>query len=506
MRFIFLIGCLFLYGTSIAQTITFSKTYDISGNGDNNCIAVEPMGDCFAILTLSTCINQTCTYMSLIDSSGNVQFSKLYNNLRVENLCFNKSDSTFLFWGDFQSTPSNFTAFIMKCTFYGDTLWSTNFDAQNISFLRKATIDNDGSIYACGSEFNTPTNIHALKLSPLGTVQWHKELKNGFDWYDSRSVQIIDDTTIIISSTGNYFLTTDIDDPYRCGASLFVLSKSGALLRDTAFLFSTKAFSNVKAYLLKGGVDSINYGLLSFRDTTIQTPGLYTNGNVCLYGLTSNLNTIWNRVFPYHYQPNIVDLNNDSDGAFIGCGKTGYILNSTLSGYPWLFKISTSGQLVWERLVDDVAGADNLNAIDEYNNNGYIGVGLASKTEQNVTKFYSWILKLDKFGCLFQNCDSLSITSSINEPDFGFDSNNPSVGISPNPMSETTTFNINVDISQPFKLSIYDTNAHLLRHESVHQTPFTFHRNNMPAGMYFWKLNREDGSEVGSGRLIIHSK
>jgi hypothetical protein len=410
----------------IAQQTNFSKIFDIVGNGNNNGIGVKPIGDNFVVLSLTHFNNtQTCTNLSYFDSTGVLLNSRLFKNLIIENLTFDAVDSTFLCYGNYFTTNDKFFAFVMKNKFNGDTIWSTNFESYDIELLKGVTTDLDGNIYAIGANYYSPSDsIHVMKLSSDGILQWYKKLSNGFPWCSARSVQVISDSTLIVSSAGNSFLTADPDDPLRSGTSLFVLTNNGALVRDTAYLFSKKYLTDSKSYFL----NTLNnqHCLLGLMDTTFQTNGLYTDGNTCIYGINDDLNTTWKTLFPFHFHPSIVEMANSSNNEVIGCGKTGYQVNGSLVGYPWLFKIAATGSIVWERFITNEAGAEGLNAITEMPDHSIIGVGLVQKNNKN----YTWIIKLNNFGCSTPTCDSLSIFTSVI-----FEPQSIDVSIVPNPTS-----------------------------------------------------------------------
>lgn len=452
MKLIGLIFCAFYGNLAFSQIETFSKFYDISGTGQNGGIRIETIGTGFATLTLSTYDNAVCTYLSFMDSTGEVKFNKLFINNRIEGFTFNSSDSTFLLWGDFPN-GSDFTAFIMKCTFKGDTIWSTDFLDQNISFSRDAKVDAIGNIYLCGSEQSSSTVAHGVKISGTGLLIWHKELQNGFGWYAARSVLLKDDSTVLFSCTGNnYFIPNDINEPYRSGASLFMLNKNGEILWDTAYLFSvnTNIASKARAYFLPQ--TSTSFSLLGLKDTTFQTAGLNTTGNLCLYGLNDSFEVKWHHVFPFHSQPSFGKMSiSTTDSSIVGCGLTGYAPSGgNLNGYPWIFKISSKGQLLWERLVlDAYKNFDNLNEIKETQDGGLIAVGIAKRLVQNTFVDYTWVLKMDKDGCLQKGCDTLSVTLSNNDiPSPNLE--RETIAVFPNPSSNE----ICVDQASVLKLGI----------------------------------------------------
>ena len=82
---------------------------------------------------------------------------------------------------------------------------------------------------------------------------------------------------------------------------------------------------------------------------------------------------------------------------------------------------------------------------------------------------------------------------------------NMKVKIFPNPFSETATFEIEGDpLSKTSHFSLFDMMGRQVRSEKFEGNQFNFERNNLPTGIYVFKIENE-GRRVATGKLVVRN-
>jgi len=93
------------------------------------------------------------------------------------------------------------------------------------------------------------------------------------------------------------------------------------------------------------------------------------------------------------------------------------------------------------------------------------------------------------------------ITSVITPPEV--DEAGISVHVFPNPFDEYTRFEVQGDAVQELHLTIYDVMARqVIQQQSTNQQHITFHKNNLPTGIYVFRL-MDEKRQLATGKLIV---
>jgi len=67
---------------------------------------------------------------------------------------------------------------------------------------------------------------------------------------------------------------------------------------------------------------------------------------------------------------------------------------------------------------------------------------------------------------------------------------------------ESATFTIESKENQNFNFSLIDINGRLVRWDTFYGTTYEFHKNDLAAGMYFYKVEGKNGL-LGSGKILV---
>ncbi len=75
--------------------------------------------------------------------------------------------------------------------------------------------------------------------------------------------------------------------------------------------------------------------------------------------------------------------------------------------------------------------------------------------------------------------------------------------VSPNPFSDYTTFSFENLNNRVLNFEVYDQSGRIVRTHTFRGNSFEFHRNGLPAGLYFFRVFGEDGV-IGSGKMVVY--
>jgi len=99
------------------------------------------------------------------------------------------------------------------------------------------------------------------------------------------------------------------------------------------------------------------------------------------------------------------------------------------------------------------------------------------------------------------NADFVSLITSVVTPpevkEAGI-----SVNVFPNPFNKYTTFKIEGKRSNELYLSLYDMMGRQILQQHTHQQHITLHKNNLPPGIYVFRL-RDEKQQLATGKLIV---
>lgn len=94
--------------------------------------------------------------------------------------------------------------------------------------------------------------------------------------------------------------------------------------------------------------------------------------------------------------------------------------------------------------------------------------------------------------------DFIEILDAVNSVEFP----NLQMKVYPNPFENVAQFELSGIEAGTVSLSVYDRTGQLIRQESHASNSFDFHQNDLPTGMYFYKLER-NGILMNSGKLMV---
>lgn len=254
-------------------------------------------------------------------------------------------------------------------------------------------------------------------------------------------------------------------------------------------------------------------------------------------------------------QDRFYDIKQTSDNGFILAGFSNSYNFTQGGGVPYLVKVDSNGNKQWSKglaAMKDNNGGDDISNIVINSNGGYTMSGLDNSWNISGADREFLLLKTDSMGRTVDSCfevtmldtcinlhfyeadisiDSIIVTDSIQEgiPDFvEFDfmildstvcpqpvgiiekqnatTNDWVVKIYPNPFSQQTLIIINnskYPVNSKLEMRVYNVLGREVFQNKLSSNEYTFERENLISGIYFYKIINQERQIVGTGKLIV---
>jgi hypothetical protein len=509
---------LFLSACSVfAQDSLYSKVYH-TGTIDLKGQSVAPSGDGGLVIAAQYSWMQSAVFR--IDSLGNTLWGKglaastgvvQWDNVVIKTI-ETLEDSSYIVAGECISVDgTKLHAVCAKISSNGDTLWTrvlTNPNMQYNTYLSASATVDSGAVLVARTSTSTSVGYFIVKYAANGDLLWSKVVE-GLEVTDTPcAIQSLADSSMIVSvpnglnecvvmhlfSDGTLdwaqrypdFIIQDIErvdsTVVFSGRSVSqytpVLVKSAlngtiqwaksysqnfgggfmidvCVRPDSSFVLTSgeQAFMGYAISADKNGVAALQLGLAlaSFAVQNSAHHGIFLVGNGPMYGV--KVGSLMNN---FHIGVVRADsLLNTSDGGFFSCGwGVGQAFSSDLPLVPLDYTPQNSGTL------------STVNAVFQYNDlmvDSYIGC-------------------VDFFGGIEEN----SIEKEIK--------------IFPNPSNGV--FHIEQLSQHVLDIEISDINGRSIENKTMYSLQETIDLSAQKAGIYFYKVRRDDG-QLKSGKLVI---
>ncbi|HET8962483.1 MAG TPA: T9SS type A sorting domain-containing protein [Chitinophagales bacterium] len=172
----------------------------------------------------------------------------------------------------------------------------------------------------------------------------------------------------------------------------------------------------------------------------------------------------------------------------------GYLATEPIVDYHgYIARVDINGNAIWERryLSPGGLGQDNRIHDIELTDGGGIIIAGAAYGEVYEEDQNFWVMQLDSVGCLVPGCDSLDV--SILPMPF----NNDFI-VFPNPANEYCVIQTGTPLKSNTRIELFSTNGALIKTYQINtgNISATLTLENIPAGMYFIKVQNEDDVNV----------
>jgi len=509
-------GNVYIAGAFSSSTITFD-TFTLTNNGSYDMFLVK------------------------YDAGGNVLWAKsaggansdVINGIAVDDsgnvIVTGSSQSIFFYIGSsFLANNANQWIFVIKYDANGNVIWSMSTQGDLYDAGTSVSTDAQRNIYVTGFfSSNTITfdsvtlysyggyNTFIVKFSPGGNVLWGTVIGHGngdefgqnviidasgdilcSGWFTSAKLIISNDTLI---NGGGYDMFLVKYDPY----GNFLWAKSaGSAGFDVETSIATDTSDNV---IMTGYYQSqsITFGTHILNNVSTDSSNIF----VVKYDPSGNV--LWAKSFGNgNASDEAFYLATDASGnTFVtGMFRSAFIAfdsDTMINAYPgyddvFVIKLDANGNVKWVTSAGGDSYDDGLSiAVDALGN-----VYVAGQFQSSTITFDSYTLTNANPGPADPFVAKIAI---VNAGIKTFSENNINVNIFPNPFSTSAT--LSIDGSETYKyntIKIYNLLGQEVRSMFIgNQNEITINRDNLAAGMYFYKLITNKNETLATGKMII---
>ncbi len=431
-----------------AQNILMNRTYGGS-NYDNNFRLMLKTNDGGYITATSSKSNDGDLtqnrgnydfWIVKLDSDFNIQWQKSYGGSEYDTprKIAIDSDGNYIIAGitkssngdvsGFHAGPDSFDGdvWVIKLNSLGNLLWQKCLGGSNGENIEEMTLLNDNSIMIFATTSSLDGNVHdshggkdywVVKLNSSGGILWKKSYGSSQD--DNLN-------SVITSSDGNFVLLGssrgndgDVSNNHG-GADGWIVKINN--IGDIIWQYSYGGSNYDDLYSIKQTLDNgyIAVGITYSSDGNLASN--YGGNDIWIVKLSQTGIMEWNKNYGGSNQDNVQKSTKiqEVENGYVILGST-VSSDINISGHHgssdgWIFKISQTGNLIWQRALGG-SSYDFLYDIKQVNNN-YILSGNTRSNDGDITGFhvggqYSfgdyyddiWIVKISSEGnLLWQKC------------------------------------------------------------------------------------------------------
>jgi hypothetical protein len=325
-------------------------------------------------------------------------------------------------------------ALVEKLDTQGQVVWAFSYPAgPNGSTINQIRQTSDGGYIAAGSVTGNDGHLGALilKLDSAGTMQWERELDptGSTGAYFNAVRQTSDGGYVAIGE--NYIVGDDF--PYPASVLVATFDPSGKLRWQKGFNNTdNRGAPNGYEHALTG-IQTSDSGYLVGGNWSNVPPGPFPvedSGGALLLKLDSSGNIEWQKaynggIYCYFNGFNTVcvlitalpySTHQTADGGYLLAGLGNLELLDSVPQVPWLAKVDSAGNLLWQYFYYDLSSAGRT--LSQYfasstptNDGGFIGLGFTESNDSStIGELYA--VKTDSAG-LVDNCDQQHDATSL---------------------------------------------------------------------------------------------
>ncbi len=505
-----------LNSTGTANDYAAALTYDAAGNvyvtgqanGNYMTVKYSPLGDTLwkavyngpandADYTTSIAVdnagnvyvtgrsfgNGTETDFATIkyDAAGNELWAQRYNgsnNSDDAGISVAVDPSGNVYAGGWASGSNGNTDYmIIKYSASGSQLWARSYNGPNNGndFMNAMVMDASGNIYATGKSRGVSNDDYAtVKYSPAGTLLWSAR-------YQGSGVD--EALGLTVDQQGNVIVT---------GSSVALNGKD----------YTTVKYNNagvqqwLKRYNRTASTEDIPVGVVSDNTGNIYITGFCTGSGTTTFDyITLKYNSNGDQQWVKTFNSGLVGV--DDKASSIDIDQTGniYVTGSTISsGSDFDFgtvKYSSSGEVLWSILYENILAVDDKAVMVKADNNGNV----------YVTGTSSGFSGIDFLTVKYSQ--PIGITPISTEVPDGFE-----LGQNyPNPFNPKTNVKIQMPKSGFVKLAVFDITGKevaVLVNENLNAGTYNvdFDASQLASGTYFYRIETGNFTEVKKMVLV----
>ncbi|WP_294299377.1 T9SS type A sorting domain-containing protein [uncultured Chryseobacterium sp.] len=368
-----------------------------------------------------------------LDNSGTIQWQKTYGGTGNDaaNDIQQTADGGYIFVGyssfangDVTLNKGSSDYWVVKLNAVGNIQWQKSFGGINIDEATSVQQTSEGGYIVAGQSSSNDlyadvTGNHGfndywvVKLNSSGNLQWQKSFGGSAQDYAGTIKQTLDNGYIMVGSTTSN--NGDVSQNYgNWDYWVIKIDASGNLMWEKSLGGSglEQAFDVVQ----NQDGDYVVAGFAVMPNT--QTPDAPGSRDFWIVKLSSSGNVIWGKNFGGSSADGAGSINLTSDGGYIVGGYTqsadGNVTQNFGNTDYWIVKLDSAGNLQWQKSLGG-SNVDQLYAVQQISDNGYIMVGYTMSSNVNITMNHGasdiWVVKLGSTLGIKEN-------KSISKPSF----------------------------------------------------------------------------------------
>jgi hypothetical protein len=311
--------------------------------------------------------------------------------------------------GDVTGHHGGIDGWLVKLNDNGSTEWKKALGGTKNEFIYAVVNTIDGGYIAAGMTESSNGNVSGnhggkdawvVKISSNGAIQWQKCL-GGSGWDEAWDIKQTTDSGYIIAGRTN---STDGDVTGSNGGLdywVVKLAEDGSIVwqRNYGGTSEDNGYAVIETtdggYLVVGEAFSVNGDVTNSRG----------NGDYWVIKLSSNGDLIWEKALGGSYLDRANDVVETPDGGYMIAGSVSSVdgdITNAPGGYDiWLVKLDPSGLLEWEKPYGGT-NDDRCNSIRPTASGGYVLGGFTSSNDGDVQSNDGiqelWVLEIDDQG------------------------------------------------------------------------------------------------------------
>jgi len=448
-----------LFNISIASAQGWQKTFADS-TGPSIAIDVVATNDGYLLAgELDLVTGAIRHYFKILktDLDGNLEWSKTFQEpwaVAEEAVAFidQTSDGNFILGGLQNRSP-----FLMKLNSSGDTLWTKKKESlDNSKFIYAGILLQDGGFLLSGTNILPIgsleiTSPYLIKFDSDGNFLWESTLEITTNHHVIYDVKETTDQGFILAghndnSKSILVKTNNLGNLQWNKEYELTANNSGGSVVETSD----------NGFILGGSTDGIPGQIPFFLK--VDAEGIFD----------------WLKFHPNLPVGRVSYIEHTSDNGYIATGSfLGFWQNIGINGFA--IKLDENGEEEW---IEEFNSGFHGSTIHEISDNIFIACGFSNE------------------GFLLKKIGGTNSTEKIFSPEIN-------LSISPNPMTDFTTFKIETEEFQTFQLRVFNSIGQLVRTERFNTSIFNFYKKNLSSGIYFFEISSEE-KLLANGKLEIH--
>ncbi|MCX8530946.1 T9SS type A sorting domain-containing protein [Chryseobacterium luquanense] len=437
-----------------------------------------------------------------LNISGNIQWQKTYGGSGSDgaNSIEQTQDGGYIFAGYTSSNNGDVTGnhsssdyWVVKLDPSGNIQWQKSLGGYGYEEATSVQETSDGGYIVAGNSMSTDTmgdvmgnhgfyDYWVVKLNSSGNIQWQKNFGGSSYEYAGSIKQTLDNGYIMAGST----ISNNGDVSQNFGPRDYWVIKLDAF-GNLQWEKSLGGTGGDEAFDVIQNQDG-DYIVSGYAQSDGPVPDSIGSRDFWIVKLNPIGNVIWQKNFGGTALDGASSIYQTSDGGYIVGGYTqstnGDITQNFGNTDYWIIKLDSAGNLQWQKSLGG-SNVDQLYAVQQTSDNGYIMIGNTTSSNGNITLNHGsvdiWVVRLG---------------STLGVDDY---KNILKPSIYPNPAKDFVNIN---NLPKESTVSITDLSGRKLFSNKYNDEKVTIYLPNLINGVYLIKAENK-GTTILSEKLII---